>query len=292
MTRVSVSCPGLDEYRKVAGKLELGVRQAAEEVRLQQEKNSQMTARLFPFGAGSQLDGYADAAGVDAERLLKLSEEYQKISRKASDFLTRYMDAVSAMDSHRAGIFSAFRIEEADYVGGTKEAGTIRDISDLTPIQSQAISLYTGNKYYGNINNSFRGVETMTPESKMITEHMRSALRSAYLPEDMILYRGASTNELGALKGLLPEELIEKTFTQPGFMSTSKDETVARNVFMKDMEITIVAPQGSHALDITGNSVYGINESEVLFDAGQEMKITQAKWEDGILYITVLVKGR
>ncbi|MCQ5140960.1 ADP-ribosyltransferase [Enterocloster bolteae] len=292
MTRVSFNCQGLDEYRKVAGKLEQGVKQAAEEVRLLQEKNSRMTASLFPSGAGSRLDEYADAAGAEADRLLKLSAEYQEISRKASDFLTRYLDVLSAMDTPVSDISSAFRTGEAECAGGMEGAGEIRDISDLTPDQSRAIYLYTGDKYYGNINNSLRGLDTMTSESRIIAEHMRSALKSASLPEDMILYRGTSTNELGAWKGLLPGELIGKTFIQPGFMSTSRNETVAKNTFMKDMEIIIVAPKGAHALDIAGNSIYGINESEVLFDAGQEMLITRAMWKDGILYITVLLEGR
>lgn len=286
MTRVSVNGQKLDEYRRVAGKLEQGVRLAAEEVRLQQEKNNQMTARLFPFGAGRRLDGYADAAKAEADQFLKLAEQYQEISRKASGFLTRYLDILSAMDSSEA------ETSPVAGTGGMNWSGEIHDVSDLSPEQRRAVSLYTRNDYYENINNSLRGQDTLTPECREITEYMRSALKCAALPWDMVLYRGTSTNELGDLKDLPPEELVGKTYTQPGFMSTSKSEAIAETTFLHNMEVTIMAPKGAHALDITSISNYGINESEVLFDAGQEMLITSAKRKEGILYITVLLEER
>ena len=72
-------------------------------------------------------------------------------------------------------------------------------------------------------------------------------------------------------------------------MSTSTDSTVASKTFNGNMQITIEASKGAHAMDISSISQYK-SEAEILFDAGQELLITSAKYKDGILYITVLAE--
>ena len=72
-------------------------------------------------------------------------------------------------------------------------------------------------------------------------------------------------------------------------MSTSTNSSVASGTFSGNMQITIEAPSGVHALDISSISQYS-NEAEILFDAGQEMKILTAESKNGVLYITVLAK--
>lgn len=140
-----------------------------------------------------------------------------------------------------------------------------------------------------NINNSLRGLETVTPENQLTIKNMQSALSNASLPKDMTLYRGTSTEALGNLKNLSPEDLVGKTFKETGFMSTSTNSSVASGTFSGNMQITIEAPSGVHALDISSISQYS-NEAEILFDAGQEMKILTAESKNGVLYITVLAK--
>lgn len=147
---------------------------------------------------------------------------------------------------------------------------------------------YTGDNYV-NINNSLRGLETVTPENQLTIKNMQSALSNASLPKDMTLYRGTSTEALGNLKNLSPEDLVGKTFKETGFMSTSTNSSVASGTFSGNMQITIEAPSGVHALDISSISQYS-NEAEILFDAGQEMKILTAESKNGVLYITVLAK--
>lgn len=53
--------------------------------------------------------------------------------------------------------------------------------------------------------------------------------------------------------------------------------------------MTIEASKGVQALDISSISIYK-GESEILFNAGQELIITGAEVEDGILHITVLAQ--
>lgn len=80
-----------------------------------------------------------------------------------------------------------------------------------------------------------------------------------------------------------------KTITEPGFMSTSANNSVASGVFSGNMQIRIEASSGAHALDISSISMFP-NEVEVLFNAGQEMLITLAEMKNGILHITVFVE--
>jgi len=118
---------------------------------------------------------------------------------------------------------------------------------------------------------------------------MKSAVDNAALSEDMILYRETSVEALGNLKNLSPEELVGKQITESGFMSTSTSSEVASGTFFGNLQITIEASSGVHALDISSISQY-TNEAEILFNAGQKMTIISAESNNGVLYITVLTK--
>ena len=85
-----------------------------------------------------------------------------------------------------------------------------------------------------------------------------------------------------------PADLIGKVITEKGFMSTSTKNSIA-NGFTGNMQITIKAPAGSNGLDISSISQYAI-ESEVLFQSGSKMVITNAEKINGILHITVKLK--
>lgn len=109
------------------------------------------------------------------------------------------------------------------------------------------------------------------------------------LPEDMVFYRGTSTDALGSLKNLSPEELIGKTFTEDGFMSTTRSCAVAQETFLDNMFITIKTTKGTKALDISSISAYE-KEEEILFNSGQEMLIISSELKNKVLYITVVAK--
>ena len=168
--------------------------------------------------------------------------------------------------------------------GGTK---TFHNVSELSNEQIEALIKYTGDDYV-NINNSLRGMDTLTLENQAIVEAMKSALENSALPQDMTLYRGTSTEALGSLQNLSVDELVGKTFTEQGFMSTSTSKAIAEG-FSGNMKITIEASKGAQALDISTVSQY-TTEAEVLFNAGQEMLIISAEVSDGILNITVIIE--
>ena len=133
-----------------------------------------------------------------------------------------------------------------------------------------------------------KGMETLTPENQATVEAMKSALSNAELPQDMTLYRGTSTEALGLLQNLPTDELVGKTFTEQGFMSTSTSSAVAGD-FSGNMQITIEAAKGAQALDISSISQYNM-EAEVLFNVNQEMLITSVEVENGVLHVTAIIK--
>ena len=161
-------------------------------------------------------------------------------------------------------------------------------VNDLSQAQIDALVRYTGDDYV-NINNSLRGLEKATPANQATIDIMRDTLGNASLPNDMTLYRGTSTRALGALEGLSPNELVGRSFVEDGFMSTSTDNTVATGTFSGNMQMTIEAPRGSNAMDVAPISQYA-GESEILFNAGQQMRITAAENRNGILYISVRIQ--
>lgn len=175
-------------------------------------------------------------------------------------------------------------------VGGTLKGNpsAIKTVNDLSQEQIDALIKYSGDDYE-NINRALRGFEMATPENQATINTMKSALDNASLPKDMVLYRGTSTEALGNLKNLSPEELIGKQITASGFMSTSMSSTVASGTFSGNLQIKIEAFSGAHALDISAISQYS-NEAEVLFNAGQKMTIISAESKNGNLYITVLAQ--
>lgn len=164
----------------------------------------------------------------------------------------------------------------------------ITNTNQLNGKQVSALTEYTGEGCYRNINNSLRGSEVATSGNTQIIKTMDSALDNASLPSDMTLYRGTSQNALGDLKGLSPDELVGKVFTENGYMSTTTSSTVAQG-WANDMKMTIEAAQGSHALDISQISNFPW-EQEVLFARGQEMMIVSAENVKGVLDITVVLK--
>ena len=166
------------------------------------------------------------------------------------------------------------------------ESPTYTSVDQLSRNQVKVLTDYSGDDYR-NINNSLRGMETATPENAQRINTLKQTLDNSSLPQDMTLYRGTTTNALGDLKGLAPEDLVGKTFVENGFMSTSTSSSVGIE-FQYDMQITINAAKGSHAMDISSISNYTY-EAEVLFSSGQEMIITGAEKNNGVLHITVSI---
>lgn len=198
------------------------------------------------------------------------------------------VSAVSNLTYSIGNIYNSIKgITPQQYIANHPiETPTYTSVEQLSKQQINALTDYSGDDFR-NINKSLRGMETATPENAQRINTLKQTLDNSSLPQDMTLYRGTTTNALGDLKNLAPEDLIGKTFVEKGFMSTSTSSSVG-SAFRYDMQITINAAKGAHAMDISSISNYA-NEAEVLFSAGQEMIITGAEKINGILHITASI---
>ncbi|MCP1226169.1 hemagglutinin repeat-containing protein [Sebaldella sp. S0638] len=154
----------------------------------------------------------------------------------------------------------------------------------LTVNEVDALVKYTGSSYYENLNNSLRGLDDMWVENKVINDSLKNVMNKFTLQEDMTLYRGTSKDGLGKLKNLKPEEMVGEIFTESAYMSTSMKPNIGSD-FSDGVTITIKAPKGTSGLNVTKFSEF--SEAEILLDAGQKMKITNAKVVNGELHLEV-----
>lgn len=76
---------------------------------------------------------------------------------------------------------------------------------------------------------------------------------------------------------MLPDNmLVGRVISDRGFMSTSLERNSA---FGKGMLLEIEVPKGSHGAYVGDISAAGHYESEVLFDAGQKMRIISVRYD-------------
>lgn len=230
-----------------------------------------------------RIDCKATAEKINTSSFARWTEEHKKflnilgntVLQLAYDVMLSYCISASMATRAVTGI-----------AGSEGSKKTIQTVNELSDEQIEALMKYTG-KDYININNSLRGISVLTPENQATVEVMKSTLNNSALSQDMILYRGTSTEVLGTMKNLSANELVGKQFVEKGFMSTSKSSIVADG-FTANMHMTIEASKGVQALDISSISLLP-EEAEVLFNAGQEMIIKSATVKDEILYITVTI---
>lgn len=134
-----------------------------------------------------------------------------------------------------------------------------------------AVRAYTGSAYE-NINGVLRGkIASFAPGNEERAFQLHQALSRARLPQECVVYRGASAEALGAYKDLADQELIGKRIYDDGFMSTSLNK---EDSFGGEVKLCITAPKGSNGAYVGYAGSYGHQESEVLFCDGQIMKVT------------------
>jgi hypothetical protein len=78
---------------------------------------------------------------------------------------------------------------------------------------------------------------------------------------------------------------VGSTLSDRGFFSTSHKRSVAEVSFAGDMMITINAPRGARAVDVT--HVAGGNEKEILFGRNVNMRVTSVRSVGGKTEVTV-----
>lgn len=161
-------------------------------------------------------------------------------------------------------------------------------ISALPEENKTAINSYT-HTAYKNINATLRGIsDQFDPGNYDCAMKIHESLENASLPVECTVYRGTTQKALGALQSLPDDMLPGKIISDRGFMSSSFDIDKARQ-FENDVLIIIEAPKGAHGVYVGSISGFGHSESEVLFDAGQVMKITGVE-RDGAGRRTIRVR--
>lgn len=141
----------------------------------------------------------------------------------------------------------------------------------LSGEERSAISAYTGTAY-ANINAVLRGIDSrFTEGNHQRAKNIHSALSRARLPADCVVHRGTSRAALGRLADMPDQALVGHVISDDGFMSTSLKK---EDAFGGEVQLEIHAPKGSRAAYVGSISQLGHHESEVLFDCGQDMRIT------------------
>ncbi|HBF37149.1 MAG TPA: hypothetical protein DDW50_07495, partial [Firmicutes bacterium] len=142
---------------------------------------------------------------------------------------------------------------------------------NLSPTEKQAITDYTGDEFYPNINRTLRGLEKeFNPGNHERVTQITNALNKASMPEGVTVYRGVGKDALGELKDLAPEQLIGKVIEDKAFMSTS---LVSESAFKQPVTFIINVPKGVNGAFIGNMSHYGSKEVELLLNKGQKMVI-------------------
>lgn len=145
---------------------------------------------------------------------------------------------------------------------------------NLSPAEYSAVRDYTGTAYV-NINAVLRGLESdFNTGNHERASLIHSALSRSSIPQSCTVYRGASLSSLGNYASATDSELIGNIISDNGFMSTSLD---SGDAFGGEVRYEISVPEGANGAYVGYLSCAEHYESEVLFDCGQMLQITDVR---------------
>lgn len=145
---------------------------------------------------------------------------------------------------------------------------------NLSPAEYSAVRDYTGTSYV-NINAVLRGLESdFDVGNHERASLIHSALSRSSIPQPCTVYRGASLSSLGEYTNATDEELIGNIISDNGFMSTSLNR---EDAFGGEVRYEISVPEGANGAYVGYLSRTQHYESEVLFDCGQMLQITDVR---------------
>lgn len=160
--------------------------------------------------------------------------------------------------------------------GGGGFAGAAAGAGELSAADVEIVRDYTG-AGYRSINHPLRNGVDPKPEVKARIERLDAAVAKGTLDADTTLYRGV--NKFGADKILAGGTKKGTVITDAGFMSTTRNPTVAKSfqTAAKDnILIRVSAKKGAVALDVDKiTSTAG--EAEFLFSRNSRLKVV--KWD-------------
>ena len=145
---------------------------------------------------------------------------------------------------------------------------------NLSLSERSAVRDYTGTSYV-NINAVLRGMESnFDTGNHERASLIHSALRQSSIPQSCTVYRGASLSSLGNYANATDEELIGNIISDDGFMSASLNR---EDAFGGEIRYEISVPEGANGAYVGYLSHAQHYESEVLFDCGQMLQITDVR---------------
>lgn len=216
----------------------------------------------------------ADSIKVLADSAKDVAEAYQEIIDNNKISNTKELPVETA--------FTAGNIGGNNAVGSTAPEEYIKifgkEWTDNLPRENRAaIRSYTGIAY-ANINATLRGLNSQFhPGNYECAQKIHQALLGASIPCACTVYRGVSSKALGMLRMLPDTMLAGRIIRDRGFLSTSLDRNSA---FGGDILLEIEVPKGAHGAYVGDISSVGHYESEVLFDAGQKMRIVKVRRDE------------
>lgn len=164
----------------------------------------------------------------------------------------------------------------------------------LTPKEQQAIDDYYHMSF--DINSMARTGDTYagkgTPEYKKAVKEeikvLEKALDRAELPENLVLYRGASFEALGYKLSIFDPKpslqelkaLVGKEFVDKGFMSTSLSEEVGEAFSAGALKLKLYAPKGTKGAYISPKGDPN-REREVLLQRNTRFQVLDVKEKKG-----------
>ncbi|QLY82151.1 ADP-ribosyltransferase [Clostridium intestinale] len=166
-------------------------------------------------------------------------------------------------------------LEEPIWFKSAKEANSWGKASykswldSLTTKERVALTKYTGEVFYSNINDTLRGFGSFNGANGTYCDLLTSALEKAITPEDILVYRGTSKMMLGELRNLPVNQLEGKIIEDKAFMSTS---LVEGEIYDSNLILYMNVPKGAHGAYI-GNLSFLQNECEFLLNRGYRMLI-------------------
>ncbi|MFD4558860.1 putative T7SS-secreted protein [Streptomyces sp. NPDC058469] len=140
------------------------------------------------------------------------------------------------------------------------------------------------NATYNEMNGYLRGnADLGTPDVLRNIENTDKALAGTPVPQDLTVVRGQGVGHLGATA---PDELVGKTLTDEGYMSTSLGDNGAVPAFAnKEGILHLRVPAGTPALWVENVGTFGMGERELLLGRGTSYEVTRAFLENGQWHI-------
>lgn len=135
--------------------------------------------------------------------------------------------------------------------------------------QEEALEIYTGDAYEP-INNRLRGLEydeDVLDDIAGITTNIRAAMRP--LPYNVKTSRGVHHSAFGVMSIDELPQYIGRRFREPGFLSTSIDETYIDEPKRGYVKLDLDVPEGASAAYL-GGTVGKLREWELLLDSDTE----------------------